>query len=243
MRELCPNIYDFCDHWLDAPVVGQTLEALELVHDQQNDGIVCAAKAMVECACKTIVEELDDPSNPLKDRPRSPIQKEQPSLGNWLSAATTLLELTHDKHDAFNKVVGQYNELATTLGKFRNTAGTISHGRMGFEDRLSTHHRRAALITADTIIGFLHDAYVSGQTDPVSTFEPYERFEEQNAAVDKNCAFVRADLDYEDGILVAVLRTTNGDELQFLVPASQFLFGIDREAYKAILLQEEMELL
>ncbi|MEL6965844.1 MAG: hypothetical protein AAGM04_00555 [Pseudomonadota bacterium] len=76
MRDLCPNIYDFAAHWRDAPNVGQALQALELVDKEDNDGVICAAKAMVECACKTIVEELDDSSNSIKGWPNSLIEAE-----------------------------------------------------------------------------------------------------------------------------------------------------------------------
>ncbi|MCV6602616.1 MAG: abortive infection family protein, partial [Cohaesibacter sp.] len=137
-----------------------------MVDQKDNDGVICAAKAMVECACKTIVEELDDPSNPIKEWPNSPVKKSDPAMGDWMAAATNLLNLVNDKTDAFNSIIGQYNELAKKLGRFRNKAGTIGHGRMGFEQKLSAHHRRTALITADTVIGFLHDAYLATQTDP-----------------------------------------------------------------------------
>lgn len=237
MKELCPNIYDFCRHWSDAPNVKQALQALELVDKEDNDGVLCASKAMVECACKTIVEELDDPSNPIKGWPNSPIKAEDPSMGNWMAAATNLLDLVSDKTDAFNSIIGQYNELAQKLGRFRNKAGTIGHGRMGFEQKLSAHHRRTALITADTVIGFLHDAYLATQTDPVSTFEPYDRFSQINDVIDANSAFVAAQVE-EDGTLYGRISFGKDKaEHVFSVSVSEFLFGTDRFAYREAFLE------
>ncbi|NRB16489.1 MAG: abortive infection family protein [Rhodobacteraceae bacterium] len=237
MKELCPNIYDFTRHWSSAPNVAQAFEALVLVDKADNDGVICASKAMVECACKTIVEELDDPSNPIKGWPNSPIKSADPTMGNWMAAATNLLNLVSDKTDAFNSVIGQYNELATKLGRFRNKAGTIAHGRMGFEQKLSAHHRRTALITADTVIGFLHDAYLSIQTDPTSSFEPYDRFPEANKAIDTSSAFLKVQIE-EDGTLYGKISLgSNSEEHQFSVSVSEFLFGTDRFAYREAFLQ------
>lgn len=192
---------------------------------------------MVECACKTIVEELDDPSNPIKDWPNSPIKAADPGMGDWMAAATNLLNLVNDKTDAFNSVIGQYNELAKKLGRFRNKAGTIGHGRMGFEQKLSAHYRRAALITADTVIGFLHDAYVATQTDPVSTYEPYDRFPALNATIDAQSAFMEARVE-EDGTLSGRISFgRDREEHVFSVSVSEFLFGTDRFAYREAFLQ------
>lgn len=237
MKDLCPNIYDFCRHWSSAPNVKQALQALEIVDKEDNDGVLCASKAMVECACKTIVEELDDPSNPIKGWPNSPIRAEDPSMSNWMAAATNLLDLVSDKTDAFNSIIGQYNELANKLGRFRNKAGTIGHGRMGFEQKLSAHHRRTALITADTVIGFLHDAYMATQTDPVSTFEPYDRFPQINDVIDANSAFVAAEVE-EDGTLYGKI-SFGKDKVEhvFSVSVSEFLFGTDRFAYREAFLE------
>lgn len=241
MKDLCPNIYDFCRHWSVAPNVKQTLQALEIVDKEDNDGVLCASKAMVECACKTIVEELDNPANPIKNWSNSPIKAADPSMGDWMAAATNLLNLVSDKTDAFNSIIGQYNELAKKLGRFRNKAGTIGHGRMGFEQKLSAHHRRTALITADTVIGFLHDAYLSQYTDPVSTFEPYERFSKSNTIIDANSTFMKAEID-EDGTLFGTITVGKSrNEFPFSVSVSEFLFGTDRFAYRDAFLQSELD--
>lgn len=239
MKDLCPNIYEFCRHWSAAPNVKQALQALEIVDKEDNDGVLCTSKAMVECACKTIVEELDDPADPIKNWPNSPIKADDPSMSNWMAAATNLLDLVNDKTDAFNSIIGQYNELAQKLGRFRNKAGTISHGRMGFERKLSAHHRRTALITADTVIGFLHDAYLATQTDPVSTFEPYDRFPAFNEAIDAQCAFIEVQVEEGGTLSGRISFGADREQHVFSVTVSEFLFGTDRFAYREAFLQSE----
>ena len=110
---------------------------------------------------------------------------------------------------------------------------------MGFEQKLSAHHRRTALITADTVIGFLHDAYMATQTDPVSTFEPYDRFHALNKAIDAQSTFVAAQVE-EDGTLSGRISFGRGREQHvFSVTVSEFLFGTDRFAYREAFLQLE----
>jgi hypothetical protein len=144
--------------------------------------------------------------------------------------SSDLLSLIDDRHDPMNKIVSQYNKLVTELGDFRNKAGPLSHGKLGFVERLSSHHRRMAVVAADTIVGFLHDAYLHQQTDPVRTFEPYERFNHINAVIDANVSFKNARV--EDGILFVEVALSKDDTREIAVSVSQFLFGVERETYK-----------
>ena len=190
MNNVCPNIVEFHRYWKDAPMVRDLYSALEGTYLQQQDGTVCAAKAMVKCACKTIVQELDDPDNPVLLWKNGPLKAASPSLSNWMNAATQLLDLVNDKTDPLNGLIGQYNQLAIKLGTYRNNLGNIGHGKAGFDQKLTTHHRRAALLIADTIVGFLHDAYLLNQTDPEQTFEPYEKFNTHNNLIDQELSLI-----------------------------------------------------
>ncbi|PWK57305.1 abortive infection family protein [Roseicyclus mahoneyensis] len=230
MSELYPNITRFCVHWAHAPMIQQTLDALQREYAAGNDAAIDAAKCMVECACKTLVQELDHPGNPIKTHPNSPIKGANPTLGDWLAATTTLLSLVDERDDPMNKIVSQYNKLVTELGEFRKKAGPLSHGKIGFVSRLSEHHRRMAVIAADTIVGFLHDAYLDQQTDPVRTFEPYERFEHFNQRIDAHISFISARI--EDGLLLVGVAFDSDDRREIEVSISQFLFGLERETYK-----------
>ena len=63
------------------------------------------------------------------------------------------------RNAAFQKLISQHHKLTTTLGDLRNDAGPVSHGKDGFIEKLSVYHRRAAVLSADAIVAFLHQAY------------------------------------------------------------------------------------
>lgn len=228
-----PGIKAFCSYWQHAPMLQQTLATLEQAFADDNDTCIDASKAIVECACRVIIENLDDPVNPIKDWKDSPIRGASPSFNNWVSAAVRLLEISDQRDDPFNKVLSQHFNLTDALGNFRNLAGPISHGKEGFAVKLSTHHRRAALLAADAMVTFLHEAYLEQEPDPVKTLEPFERFKSANNLIDGH-VFVHGESD-ENGILDLVVFLPNDDEIFLTVSPAQLLFGVDREAYKSAL--------
>jgi hypothetical protein len=139
-----PGIRAFCTHWGHAPMLQHTFEALEREFAENSDACIDAAKALVECACRVIVDNLDNPVSPVKP------PGDHPDFGAWVSAAVRVLELSEVRDDSFKKLISQHHKLTTTLGDLRNKAGTISHGKDGFITKLSTHHRRAALLAAQS---------------------------------------------------------------------------------------------
>ena len=205
----------------------QTLDTLEREFADDSDASIDAAKALVECACRLLVEELDDPAAPLK-----PAKSDIP-LAELLGLATRMLDLGEVRDRAFATLIKEHNRLADALRVFRNEAGTVSHGKDGFIRKLSVHHRRAALLAADAIVTFLHEAYLERDPDPVLTLEPFERFAESNATIDEYAAII-AEAD-EDGILRARVLLPNNEEISLSVEPSRLLFGVDREAYKLAL--------
>lgn len=98
--------------------------------------------------------------NPIKDWKNSPIKGESPSFNNWVSAGLMLLEIQSVRDDPFSKVISRHFDLVDALGKFRDKAGPVSHGKEGFAKKLSAHHRRAAVLAADALVTFLHEAYL-----------------------------------------------------------------------------------
>jgi hypothetical protein len=180
-----------------------------------------------------LIQELDDPLNRIEKWPDSPIRNAHPSFNNWVSAAFRLMAIVESRDDPFSKVISQHYNLTEALGKFRDIAGTVSHGKEGLSKKLSAHHRRSALLAADAIVTFLHEAYLEREPDPVRTFEPYERFEVSNAIIDEY-ATLRAELD-DEGYLRAVVILPDGEEVPLVIETSRLLFGVDREAYKLVL--------
>jgi hypothetical protein len=109
----------------------------------------------------------------------------------------------------------------------------VSHGKDGFIAKLSAHHRRSAMLAADAIITFLHEAYLEREPDPVRTFEPYERFGASNAIIDEFTT-LKAEFD-EEGFIRVVVVLPGGEEVPLAIETSRLLFGVDREAYKLVL--------
>jgi hypothetical protein len=222
-----PGIKAFSAHWRQAPMLQQTFATLEREFADDNDACIDAAKGFVECACRVLIEELDDPVSPKKPT------GSDPALSELVGLATRMLDLGTVRHRAFSDLIKQHNKLTETLRVLRNEAGTVSHGKDGFIAKLSAHHRRSALLAADAIVTFLHEAYLEREPDPVRTFEPYERFEASNALIDE-LTTVRAELD-EEGLIRAIVVLPDGEEVPLAIETSRLLFGVDREAYKLVL--------
>jgi hypothetical protein len=229
-----PGITAFCSHWKHAPTLQQTFETLEREFADENDACIDAAKGLVESVCQVLIREIDDPLNPIRSWPDSPIREAHPSFKNWVVAAVRLLALSEGRDDPFNKVISQHFTLTEALGKFRDIAGTISHGKDGLSNRLSAHHRRAALLAADAIVAFLHQAYLEREPDPVRTFEPYERFDESNGVIDEFTS-LKAEIDEFGFLRTVIVILPDGEEVPLAIEASRLLFGVDREGYKFVL--------
>jgi hypothetical protein len=207
-----------------------TFETLEREFGENSDSCIDAAKAIVECACRIIVENLDNPTRPVR-----PLE-ENPAFGVWVTAAVRALELGEVRDEAFKKLISQHHRLTTTLGELRNKAGTVSHGKDGFIAKLSTHHRRAALLAADAIVTFLHEAYLERDLDAVRSKEPYEKFSTTNDIID-TFAGLRSEMDSEGTphLFIVLPGAHPREEIELSTTVSQILFETDREAYKLVL--------
>ena len=219
----CPGIRDACLHWRDAPMLQQTFEELERAFSEKNDACIDSAKAIVEVVCQIIIQELESPSNPVRPTEASP------TFGAWVSAAVRALKLGDVRHNGFQKLVSQHRKLVDALGDLRNDAGIVSHGREGFLRRLSVYHHRAAVLSADAIVTFLHQAYLDADLDLVRTREPYERFEYFHRLIDSQVS-LQSEVDNEGGFIINVILPS-GDVLSLRMEASRLLYHLDREAY------------
>ncbi len=219
----CPGIREACSYWHDAPMLQQTFEALERTLAEDNDACIDCAKAIVEVVCRIVIDELDSPINPVKPKASSP------DFGEWVGSAVRVLKLGENQNTKFLKLVSQHHKLTTALGDLRNDAGPVSHGRDGFLDRLSAHHRRSAVLSADAIVTFLHQAYLEAELDLVRTREPYERFDHLHELIDAHVS-LQADVD-DEGFLTIDVTLPSGDILPLRVEASRLLYQLDRDAY------------
>ena len=222
-----PGIREASAHWSDAEMLQQTLESLEQSFKEGKDAVIDSAKSIVEVVCRIIVDELDSVARPAKP------QSATPHFGEWVGAAVKVLRLGENQNAKFLKLVSQHHKLTTALGDLRNDAGPTCHGRDGYLDRLSMHHRRSAVLSADALVGFLFHAYQEAELDLIKTREPYERFPRQHELVDLHTA-VTADVD-EDGVLDVTVRLATGDEVALRVEVSRLLYQLARDAYREAL--------
>ena len=219
----CPGIREACSYWHDAPMLQQTFEALERTLAEDNDACIDSAKATVEVVCRVVVESFHTQQVPLK-----PTQ-ETLSLSDWLSAAIRALKLGDVCDDRFKKLVSSHHKLADALNDLRNKAGPASHGKDPYLERLAEHHRRSAVLAADAIVAFLHQAYLDAVLDPISSREPWERFAQDNALID---AYVGLAVDAEEGDSPTLrFLLPGGDELPINIEVSRLLYQLDRDAY------------
>lgn len=219
----CPGIREACLHWRDAPMLQQTFEALERTLEQDNDACIDCAKSIVEVFCHIIVDELDSPAQPIRPTEATP------SFSAWVSAAVRVLKLGENQNAKFLKLVSQHHKLTTALGDLRNESGPVSHGRDGFLAKLSVHHRRSAVLSADALVTFLHHAYLEAQRDPVSSREPWERFEAFNQLIDANVGL--ALMTDDEGNPEFRVMLPGGEYLSLNIPVSRLLYQLDRDAY------------
>lgn len=201
----------------------QTFRAFEISFSQENDACIDCAKAVVEVVCQIIVAELDSPLQPGKSN------ESFPDFGAWVSSAVRALKLGDNRDLRFQKLVSQHHKLTTVLGDLRNAAGPTSHGKDGFLEKLSNHHRQAAVLSADAIVTFLHQAYLETKWDLTKTREPYDRFQNFNTIIDKGVS-LNAIID-DEGFLVVDVSLPTGDILPMRIEPSRLLYQIDRAAY------------
>lgn len=219
----CPGIREACTHWRDAPMLQQTFEALERTLEQDNDACIDCAKTVVEVVCQVIVNSFHTSLAPLKP------EKETPSVSDWLSAAIRALKLGDIRDEKFKKLVSSHHKLADALNDLRNKAGPVSHGKDPYLERLAIHHRRTAVLAADAIVAFLHNAYLDAQLQPASSREPWERFAENNTLIDIHVGLsVETD---DDGVPSLLFLLPGGDVLPLSIEVSRLLYQLDRDAY------------
>lgn len=219
----CPGIREACEYWHEAPMLQHTFKALEDALANQSDASIDACKGLVECVCLVLIDELDDSNAPLRP------EENDPAITKLLGVATRLLKLSDIRHRKFADLIKHHNSIADSLRELRNEAGPTSHGKDGFINTLSIYHQRAAAMSADAIVTFLHQAYLEAEKDLAKSREPYERFNQFHGLIDKGVA-MQTNVD-EDGFLVVDVMLPTKDTLQLRETASRILYHLDRDAY------------
>jgi hypothetical protein len=219
------GIREACVFWLNAETLQETFQALEESVRLGNDAVVDAAKGIVECVCRIIIDELDKPESPIKP------QKDDTPITEWLGIATRLLGLSEIRHRSFANLIKFHNNIAESVRVCRNDVGLLSHGRDGFIEKLTEYHHRVVVLSADAIVTFLHKAYLGLEPDLLRTRQPYERFEHLNQLIDSR---VSMDSEIEENgslKLNIYLPLPSSEVLTLYVEASQLLYYLDRAGY------------
>ena len=177
----------------------------------ENAGLVFdLARALVESACRTILEERQISHSSSDDLPQ---------LFRTVTANTPVLPANEsDEAEVRQSVVKTLNGLHTSiqgLCELRNQCGFASHGSPGPRPAMEELHARMAAETADAIVGFLYQMHVQDLNrvfKPEIAYEPHEEF---NESIDAGHAPVE--------IMDAVFRP------------SEVLFRMEPESYEIYL--------
>ena len=230
------GITKFVNYWANnsesskTEMVQETYNALIREANAENDAVIDATKAMVECVCRILIEVL----SPQKSEDKR-LTSTRADPENLLSRAVELLGLGANRNTSFTNLVEKHHDATVALRDFRNIAGPLSHGRNGFLFSLSSHHRRGAVITADTIIFYLHEAYLNFRANAIFEKETYEHFEKDHKLIDGSVVFDVVDCDVENGFVDLEIQVPKEEKLMVSARLSEILFAADRKVYLQVL--------
>jgi hypothetical protein len=224
LESFAPSLKRPLVRWPNAPNLAARYDDLREGFHRGTDSVVEFCKGYLETVAITITKELG------KTPPTNG------SLTEYVKAARDALGIEQAPGASqISKVLSSHNRMADALNALRNQEGTVAHGKDGYLDQMSEYHRRVYLLTADTIVSLLMEAYEGTQPSIRYTRDPHERFDHLNKRLNQNMS-VATNVDDDDG---SILLTFGGGErlekftLRF--PPSQLLFDLDREAYLAAL--------
>lgn len=223
LDEITPAFKAVANRWPDGQNIQVHYADLASTFENKGSSLIELCKSFLESVCITIINELGGtvPTNC--------------STTQYFIAALDKLGLRNARGaSSFDKVLSAHNKLADALTDIRNQEGSVGHGKDGFIDSISDHHARVYLLSTDTIIDFLMQAYDGVEPSILKTREPHTRFFHHNQKIDAETQ-VEAGLD-EEGIVVLSFRAGILEEgFDIRVTASELLYYLDRQAYVDVL--------
>ena len=223
LDDIAPAFRDAKERWPDAPNMQAHYDDLVRSFETNGSSLIELCKSFLEMVCVTVLNELggDVPTNG--------------STTQYVVAALDKLGLRNTRGaSAFDKVLSAHNKLSDALTEVRNQEGSVAHGRDGFIDAISDRHVRVYLLSADTIISLILQAYDGIEPSILKTREPHNRFAHHNVKIDAGTQ-VDAQVD-EDGVIVLSFRAGSlEDGFELRVTASELLYYLDRQAYVDVL--------
>lgn len=223
LDDIAPAFRDAKERWPDAPNMQAHYDDLARSFETNGSSLIELCKSFLEMVCVTVLNELGGgvPTNG--------------STTQYVVAALDKLGLRNTRGaSAFDKVLSAHNKLADALTEVRNQEGSVAHGKDGFIDAMSDRHARVYLLSADTIISLILQAYDGIEPSILKTREPHNRFAHHNVKIDAGTQ-VEAQVD-EDGVIVLSFRAGSlEDGFELRVSASELLYYLDRQAYVDVL--------
>lgn len=225
LDDIAPAFKAAATRWSDAPNIQAHYADLASTFESNGSSLIELCKSFLEMICITIVAELG------KDLPPS----SRPTTTEYLRCALDALGIRNQRgSSALGTILSGYNKLSNGLADIRNQEGSVGHGKDGFIDAISERHARVYLLSADTIIALLLQAYDGVEPSILKTREPHNRFSHHNERIDAGTQ-IEAKVD-EDGVVELSFRAgTLEDGFDIRVPASELLYYLDRRAYVDVL--------
>jgi hypothetical protein len=225
LDDIAPAFKAAATRWPDAPNIQAHYADLASTFESNGSSLIELCKSFLEMVCITIVTELG------KCLP----ENSTPSTTEYLNCAFDALGILPQRGaSAIGKVFSGLNKISDGLSYIRDNEGSVAHGKDGFIDAISDRHARVYLLSADTIIALLLQAYDGVEPSILKTRESHSRFSHHNERIDA-ATQVEAKVD-EDGVVELSFRAgTLEDGLDIRVPASELLYYLDRQAYVDVL--------
>jgi hypothetical protein len=225
LDDIAPTFKAAAVRWPDTPNIQAHYADLASTFESNGSSLIELCKSFLEMACITIVTELG------KDLPAS----SRLTTTEYLGCALDALGIRNQRgSSALGTILSGYNKLSTGLADIRNQEGSVGHGKDGFIDAISDRHAWIYLLSADTIIALLLQAYDGVEPSILKTREAHSRFSHHNERID-TATQVEAKVD-EDGVVELSFRAgTLEGGFDIRVPASELLYYLDRQAYVDVL--------
>lgn len=220
LDELAPSFRAAREVWPDAPNLADHYEDLAKTYELNGNSVIELCKSFVEMVCITIINERG---------------KEVPinaSAAEYLVQAMKAVGLEQERGSSeLSTTLSAHNKLCKSLNDIRNNEGSVAHGLDGFIDSISDRHAKIYILTADTLLSLLLNAF--GGVDPsiLTTRSPHSRYERNNELIDESTQ-VETGIDEENGSIVLTFRAgTLKEGYELRTTASELLYNMERQFY------------
>ena len=225
LDDIAPAFRAAITRWPDAPNLQTHFADLASTFENNGSSLVELSKSFVEMVCITIITELGE------ELPAS----SRPTTTELLGCALDALGIRNQRgSSALGTILSGYNKVSDGLTNVRNQEGSVGHGKDGFIDAISHRHARFYLLSADTIIALLLQAYDGVEPSILKTREAHSRFSHHNERIDL-ATQIEAAVDEEGVVELSFLAGTLEDGFDIRVSASELLYYLDRQAYVGVL--------